>query len=91
MILMVKRLDARVRVGLGDKSAKNLVRLYSDMIDRLMESGDEVDPLETRMAVQQAYGQPVNPHTTSVAEFITIMNLVKKQAEAQRSKTTDNG
>lgn len=91
MILMVKRLEARVLVGAGDKSAKNLVNLYSEMINRLMEGGGEVDIIKTRLQVQQAYGMPIDPHKTTVAEFIKIMDIVKDQANKRTRQIEQNG
>ena len=84
MILMVKRMEARVKVAAGDKSAWNFIHLYTDMIDRLLESGSDVDVIKTRMSVQQAYGMPIDPHKTPVPEYVKIMDLVKDQADARR-------
>lgn len=80
MILMVKRIEARAKVGLGDKSQKNFVNLYTQMIDQLMEVDGEVDIVKTRLMVQKAYGQPINVHETSAYEFAMITNLVKDMA-----------
>ena len=87
---MVKRIEARAEVGAGDLSAMNFVNLYEMMIKELTESGEEVDVVKTRMAIQQAYGQPLNPKEMSAFEFAQVMELVKEQA-ARRTTKNRNG
>lgn len=89
--LVQKLLDARVKVAHGDKAMMNRVNLYEEMIKNLMKGSDEVDVIGNRMIIQQAYGQPIDPKSTSVLEYIKIKNLVTKQAEMKSAKNKGNG
>lgn len=89
LILMVKRIEARVKVGLGDKSQKNFVNLYSQMIKQLLNVDEEVDVVKTRLIVQKAYGQPINVREISAYDFAMITNIIKETAA--RTDSTGNG
>jgi hypothetical protein len=79
LVLFVKRLEARAKMG-TDKSQKNFVVHYSEMIRVLMEGSGDVDIIKTRMMVQKAYGQHIDPKVITVTEYNKIMDVVKEMA-----------
>ncbi len=84
--LMILRMEARVELAEGNKARKNNIDVYTEQIKQIMKSDDSVDPVENRMAVQQAYGQNISPKTTTLREFLMICKLLERQ-----NKPKDNG
>lgn len=91
LILMQKRIEMRVKVARGDKSAKNWINLYSAMLDELTKKDDDFNHVKMRMSVQQAYGMPINIKEVSAYEFIQITNLVQEQASQKSTNTPTDG
>lgn len=89
MTLMQQRIEARAKVGAGDKSQKNWVNQYTEQLKLLMSGGDEVDIIKTRLIVQKAYGMKIDPKTTTVSEYIKITQIV--QELNSNNNTEDNG
>ena len=79
LVLFVKRLEARARMG-SQPSQKNFVVHYDEMIKVLMEGSGDVDIIKTRMLVQKAYGQHIDPKIITVTEYNKIMDVVKELA-----------
>ena len=79
--LMILRMEARVEVAEGNKARKNNIEIYTEQIKNIMKSEGDSDVIEHRMIIQQAYGQPINPKTTTLREFLTISRLMEKQAK----------
>jgi len=79
LVLFVKRLEARAKMT-TDKSQKNFVTHYDEMIRVLMEGSGDVDIIKTRMMVQKAYGQHIDPKVITVTEYNKIMDVVKEMA-----------
>ena len=87
--LMVLRMDARVEVAEGNKAAKNRIAIYTEQIKNIMKSDGDNNVMEHRMAIQQMYGIPINPHTTTLREFLSISNLVERQNKPKATDGTD--
>ncbi len=85
--LMILRMEARAELAAGNKARKNNIDVYTEQIKNIMKSDGGSDPIEHRMAVQQAYGQPINPKTTTLREFLMICKLVERQNKPRK----DNG
>ena len=79
LVLFVKRLEARAKMW-QQPSQKNFVTHYSEMIRVLMEGSGDVDIIKTRMMVQKAYGQHIDPKVITVTEYNKIMDVVKEMA-----------
>jgi hypothetical protein len=83
--LMILRMEARVELAQGNRARKNNIDVYTEQIRNIMKS-DGTDIVQTRMAVQQAYGQAINPKITTLKEFIMICKLLEQQ-----NKPRENG
>jgi len=77
------RLDARAKLADGDRVQINFIRMFTAMIDNLMKGSGDVDVIKSRMIVQQAYGQPINPKMIKVPEYMKIVEVVQDQAAIQ--------
>jgi len=91
IVLMQKLIDARFRVGAGDKSQMNWVNQYEAMLEELTKPNEDFDIVKTRMSVQQAYGMPINTKEISAYEFVQITNLVQEQAARNTANNNQNG
>lgn len=90
MVLMVKRIDCRMRMARGDRSAKNFLNMYDGMIQNKLSASEDGDIIKSRLLIQKAYGMPINPKEITVAEYIKISDIVKDLAASQ-GKTQENG
>lgn len=84
-ILVLARMEMRVRYANGDKSRINFINEYDEMIKDLMEDGKDVDLIENRLIVQQLYGQSIDTKTISAGEYARISKLVEKQNQPKNT------
>jgi hypothetical protein len=82
-ILMIQRMEARVLYLNGDRSQINLVNLYTAMIDELMSGSEDVNIIKSRMIIQRAYGQAINPRDYTVPEYQAIVEIVREQNQSK--------
>ena len=90
-VLMNLRIEARIKVGLGDKSQMNWVNAYTIDIEELMKPDENYDPVKSRMKVQKVYGLPIKPKEITVYEYLMICKVVEEEATAKNSLSNDKG
>ena len=90
-VLMNLRIEARIKVGLGDKSQMNWVNAYTIDIEELMKPDENYDPVKSRMKVQKVYGLPIKPKEITVYEYLMICKVVEEEATAKNSLSNGKG
>jgi hypothetical protein len=88
--LMVRRIEAREKVGEGDKSFKNWVNAYDSQLKELMKPDENYDPIKSRMRIQQHYGQPIKPKEITLYEYLMIVKVVEEDIQVKH-KNLKNG
>lgn len=86
--LMVARIEAREKVGKGDKSQKNFVEIYTAQISKMTTVDDSANPVKERMRVQKLYKQSIDPKKITLYEYLMICEIVKE--EISRSNGENN-
>lgn len=91
--LMQHRLDARVLLMEGDAAQENLIDYYTAMIDNLMKTPDEgaVDFVKHRISVSIINNSPIDPHKTTLYEFLKATEIAEEKVRAYNNlKTSKN-
>jgi hypothetical protein len=81
--LVLAQMAASVLVSEGDRAQINFVNMYQKMIDRLMEGTGDVDIIKSRMIVQKAWGQNIDPFNVTVPEYKKIIEVVQEDTSRQ--------
>jgi len=87
--LMKMRIEARVEVAHGDRSAINRVEMYGQQIDNLMKDNGDSNVIKNRMLVQQAYRLAIQPKEISLYEYLMIKQIVEDQINHSEKPTED--
>jgi len=88
-ILVLQQMDAMELVAKGDRSQMNFVNMYQKMIDNLMNGGEDVDIIKSRMMYQKEYGQPIRPKEITVPEYRKIVELIDEENARNSSKNIE--
>lgn len=85
--LMVRRIEAREKVGDGDRSFKNWINAYDAELKQLMKPDENYDPVKSRMRIQQHYGQPIKPKEITLYEYLMIVKVVEEDIQIKNNKS----
>lgn len=88
--LMVKRIEAREKIGEGQTHFKNWLNAYDAELKELMKPDENYDPIKSRMRIQQHYGQPIKPKEITLYEYLMIVKVVEEDIQ-MKSKKISNG
>jgi len=87
--LIIQRMEARMRLAGGDKSAQNNIDIFTHKIEKLLEASKDADIIKNRLKVTKLWGQPINPKEVSHLDYIKIRELVEE--EIAQTKKQNNG
>ncbi|NRA81839.1 MAG: hypothetical protein HRU18_26885 [Pseudoalteromonas sp.] len=89
--LMVRRIEARERVGAGEVHFKNFVDAYDSELEQLMKPNENYDPIKSRMRIQQHYGQPIKPKEITLYEYLMIVKVVEEDIQTKNQNNNGKG
>lgn len=86
---MILRMEWRLKLAEGVRTAQNWIDFYSMAIENMMKGNEDSDIVKSRLYVQKLWGQPINAKQVTHLEYLKIRQLVEEEQTMLKSKQSD--